>query len=235
MTVPEDYDRDPQRYRTGVATTRAHTGADLYARVAALLAERRVATVVDVGCAEGVLRAAIGGGRTRVVGLDRSPTMLAAHPSPVVCGDARRLPFRDGVADAVTALNVLYHLADPVPALREAARVLRQGGSLVVSTIARDDSPELARFWRRPATSFDTEDAPELLGGVFGAVRVWPWDAPLVTLPTADAVRDYLRTRHASPDVVEAAATELAVPLTVTKRGSLIEARHPAGPGRPPG
>lgn len=228
MTVPADYDRDPQRYRTGMATTRAHTSADLYASVAALLAERWATTVVDVGCAEGVLRGASGPGRTRVIGLDRSPTMLAAHPPPVVCGDARRLPFRDGIADAVTALNVLYHLPDPVPALREVARVLRPGGSLVVSTISRDDSPELARFWRRPPTTFDTEDAPELLGRVFGVVRVWPWDAPLVTLPTAAAVRDYLRTRHAGPEVVDAAARELAVPLTVTKRGSIIEARRSA-------
>jgi len=56
--------------------------------------------------------------------------------------------------------------------------------------IARDDSPEFSADWTRPATSFDAEDAPGHIGRVFDAVTVYPWDAPLVTLPSSAAIRD---------------------------------------------
>jgi SAM-dependent methyltransferase len=142
----------------------------------------------------------------------------------VVRADATRLPFADGVADAATAVNVFYHLPDPMPAIREAHRVLRHGGHLLAATIARSDSPELHGYWRPPATTFDTEEAPILLGQVFSTITVHPWDAPLVCLPSATAIRDYLLGRQAPPEVAEAAARELPVPLTLTKRGALIHA-----------
>jgi SAM-dependent methyltransferase len=145
-----------------------------------------------------------------------------------VRADATRLPFRAGCFDAVTALNVLYHLPDPLPALRAALRVLRPGGRVVVSAIGRDDSPELAAYWARPRTSFDAEDAPGLTGRVFGEVAVRRWDAPLVTLPDAAAVRDYLLGRQAPVAAADRAAAELPVPLTVTKRGALMVGTKPA-------
>jgi SAM-dependent methyltransferase len=154
--------------------------------------------------------------------------MVRAHPAPVVRGDAARLPFADDSFDAVAALDVLYHLADPRPALREARRVLRAGGTLLASAIARTDSPELARFWRRPAASFDAGDAPALVAEVFDRVTVHRWDAPLVTLPDASAVRDYLLGRQAPADATERAAEELPTLLRVTKRGALVV----AGAGR---
>jgi SAM-dependent methyltransferase len=131
----------------------------------------------------------------------------------------------DTVFDAVTPLNVLYHLSDPTPAGRETHRVQRAGGHLVASAIARNDSPEVNASWTRPATSFDADDAPGLLGRVFDSVTVHPWDAPLVTLPTPAAIRDYLLGRQAA-EVAAAAAREVPVPLHVTKRGALIVAKR---------
>ncbi|WP_448620281.1 class I SAM-dependent methyltransferase [Geodermatophilus sp. URMC 65] len=224
MNVPCDYDTDPERYRLGMRTARAHTGADLYGRVARLLGELGAGTVLDVGCADGALRAALPAPGPWLVGLDASETLLRDHPPPVLRADARRLPVRDRAVDAVTALNVLYHLPDPMPALREARRVLRAGGHLLAATIARTDSPEFSAYWSRSATSFDAEDAPGLLARVFDSVTVSAWDAPLVTLPDAAAIRHYLIGRQVRAEIAVAAADELPTPLSVTKRGALIVA-----------
>lgn len=232
MTVPFDYDEDPDRYRAAMAGIAAHSVADLYRWVAGLLDELGVRLVLEVGCAEGVLRAALPAA-VHLVGLDRSAELLRAHPAPVVRADAIRLPFRAATFDAVTAINMLYHLADPVPALLQARRVLRVDGHLVAATISREDSPELHRFWRRPMTSFDAEDAADLLRQVFDGVAVYPWDAQLVTLPDGAAIRGYLLGRQAPVDVADAAARELPVPLRVTKRGALLVAGRPRLAGRP--
>jgi SAM-dependent methyltransferase len=224
VSVPCDYDTDPERYRLGMRTARAHTGADLHGRVARLLSELGAGTVLDVGCADGALRATLSAPGPWLVGLDASETLLRDHPPPVLRADARRLPVRDRAVDAVTALNVLYHLPDPMPALREARRVLRAGGHLLAATVARTDSPEFSAYWSRSATSFDAEDAPGLLARVFDSVAVFAWDAPLVTLPDAAAIRHYLIGRQVRTEVAVAAADELPTPLSVTKRGALIVA-----------
>src|SRR5262249_54833255 len=152
--------------------------------------------VLDVGCGEGALAAA----RPGVIGLDRSPTMLAVAPPPTALGDAVALPFPDACFGAVVTVNVLYHLPEPARALEEARRVLRGGGMFAAATVARDDSPELAHVWRAEPTSFDAEEAPGIVASVFGEVDVDAWDAPLVRLPDHAAVRDYLIARFVPSD-----------------------------------
>lgn len=76
---------------------------------------------------------------------------------------------------------------------------------------------------------FDTEDAPRLVAAVFGSVETEPWDAPLVTLPDRDSVRDYLRARFVPLDqagrLAHAPTERGPLPLPVTKRGALVFAR----------
>ena len=104
--------------------------------------------VLDVGCGTG------GGVRAlatrfpevgRVVGIDKSETMIAeararteaagAHDSPVEFGvaDAHELPFPDGSFDAAFSLRVFEIVGEPRRALAEMARVLRPGGRIVVN------------------------------------------------------------------------------------------------------
>ncbi|WP_374469563.1 class I SAM-dependent methyltransferase [Phenylobacterium sp.] len=90
----------------------------------------------------------IGGGRSglawllypdaEVVSVDIDPALAAQGPGAgraiFVCADALRLPFGDGVFDAVTLFDVLEHIPDDARAAAEAARVTRPGGVVLVST-----------------------------------------------------------------------------------------------------
>jgi SAM-dependent methyltransferase len=89
-------------------------------------------TVLEVGCGTGHFAAWLGRRRHRVVGLDRSPEMLAElhrrHPRlPVVLGDRHTLPFRDGAVEVTLFVTTLEFLERPAIALREAVRVSRRG------------------------------------------------------------------------------------------------------------
>lgn len=229
MAPPPDYDSDPERFRLAGRVTRKYLiGArSLHDHVAAKLLNAGASRVLDIGCGEGALNRALPPRPPfRLVGLDASAVLLRAHPGPCVRADARRLPFRDATFDAAVAVNVLHHLDDPRLALREARRVLVPGGVLLASAICRDDSPELAPVWRPEPTAFDAEEAPDLACEVFGEIEVERWDAPLITLPDRDAVRDYLIARRMPRAEAAEAAGRLPTPLPVTKRGSLILARR---------
>ncbi|WP_051794211.1 class I SAM-dependent methyltransferase [Kibdelosporangium aridum] len=215
--VPFDYDSNPDRYRMGSKLSNDHSRINLYARVAARLTGADL--VLDVGCAEGVLCEAMPD--KRLIGLDMSMPFLRNHPAPRIQANATAIPFRDNTFDGVTAVNMLYHLTDPRPALKEAKRVLKPGGVMIAATIARTDSPEFAGYRTRPPTTFDAEEAPEIVRDVFGEVEVDAWDAPLLTLPTKASIRDYLLVRRVSREAADKAAQELDVPLSVTKRGAM--------------
>ena len=65
-----------------------------------------------------------------------------------VCGDACRLPFANGTFDAVTLLDVLEHIREDEAAAREALRVTRPGGAVLVSTPNLDWHYPFYRFMK---------------------------------------------------------------------------------------
>jgi len=93
--------------------------------------------VVDAGCGPAPLAAALRRRGISVVGVDLAEGMLReardAGAFPVQ-GTVEALPLRDACADAVLLLGVTTYASDPGPILREAARVLRPGGVLVVTS-----------------------------------------------------------------------------------------------------
>jgi ubiquinone/menaquinone biosynthesis C-methylase UbiE len=91
----------------------------------------------------------------RIVGVDLALHMLAhaerhravsPHGARVAFlqGNARGLDFADASFDAVFSNTILHHIPDPVPFLREARRVLRPGGALLIRDLYRPPTPERA-------------------------------------------------------------------------------------------
>lgn len=143
--------------------------------------------VLDLGCGscENAMWLPAG---CRYTGLDVSLVGLlmaaeAQRPGARVRGDSEGLPFADGAFDAVLSTYALEHFHDPGRTLREAARIVRPGGLLMIIGSTWDLPYEyppslppgrrfevtLRRLWRQLGTAlggahaFDTVRAPRVL------------------------------------------------------------------------
>lgn len=123
----------------------AHGVGDLSGRTllaALLVTAAQPRSILDVGCKGGWLLSYLARETDAhmLVGVDRDKAHLptAGGPVWVVVGDAQCLPVAEGRFDAVTLLDVIEHLprgTEPL-ALAEAARAIRPGGLLILSTPA---------------------------------------------------------------------------------------------------
>jgi 2-polyprenyl-6-hydroxyphenyl methylase/3-demethylubiquinone-9 3-methyltransferase len=111
------------------------------------------ATVVDLGCGGGYFCEPFARRGARVVGCDRSFRSVAAARAHwngnggeataratgprYLRADVAHAPLASGCADLVLLADVLEHVDDPRGAVAEATRLLKVGGRLYVSTIAR--------------------------------------------------------------------------------------------------
>lgn len=124
-------------------------------RVAAQLGDRRPCTVLDVACATGAQTRWLAQSGFSVVGVDLSPAMVQAAARrapllPFVCSSALSLPFPDASFDAVVLSLALHEHpeAERQAIAREAVRVLRREGRLVLADFCEPPRPQSHMPWR---------------------------------------------------------------------------------------
>lgn len=137
-------------------------------RHCALYEVKKGQAVLDIGCGTGIMFGRLkkcAGPRGRVVGLDFSHAMISrakakyrGPASAFVCGDAHRLPFANGSFDRIVCFSCFPHFRDKKKAVREAARVLKQGGMLVISHLC--SSRKIASIHRSAGAAVSKDFLP---------------------------------------------------------------------------
>ena len=153
------------------------------ARLVRMAGIKRGDRVLDMACGTGAAsrRAAAAAGRTgSVVGFDMSASALriarrfAGSASAHFClADAETVRFA-GAFDAAVCQYALFYFPDSLAALRNARRMLRDGGALAVA-VHGDNAPfftSILEAARRHVPGFDPPGAPDLgRFGTMGALR----------------------------------------------------------------
>ncbi len=103
--------------------------------------------VLDIASGDGVLAELLSPHADRYVCIDSSQRVVAAASErlrrfenvEVREGDMHALPFADASFDLVVLMHALTYAARPAQAVAEAARVLKPGGRLLLSSLARHE------------------------------------------------------------------------------------------------
>jgi ubiquinone/menaquinone biosynthesis C-methylase UbiE len=108
--------------------------------LAALLAGSEPGVALDAACGTGRQAAVLAELGHDVIGVDGNSAMLEKARSRVPLADLRMgdlgdLPVADDSVDLAVCSLALTHLADPAPAIRELARVVKPGGRIVLSDV----------------------------------------------------------------------------------------------------
>lgn len=103
--------------------------------------------VLDIASGDGVLAELLAPHSHRYVCIDTSARVVAAAAErlrrfrnvEVREGDMHALPFDEGSFDLVVLMHALTYASKPAQAVAEAARVLKRGGRLLLSSLARHE------------------------------------------------------------------------------------------------
>ncbi len=118
--------------------------------------------LLSVGCGQGNVERLLIRSGFEVIGLDPAIEWLAQRPKGMraVAGRAEEMPFAESVFDAVVFVASLQFVEDYQAALRQAYRVMRPHGRLVLMLL----NPESAFFLerqKRPDSFFSTIRHPD--------------------------------------------------------------------------
>jgi len=141
--------------------------------------------VLDVGFGDGYGAAYLAEVAREVVGIDvvagNIPWAQKKYPKPNLIFlhfDGRKIPFPDGTFDAAGAFQVIEHIPEPqiVPWLCEIKRVLKDGGTLYVSTLNVEHARKPGRPYEKliyHEKEFTAPELEEVLRSVFHEVCLY--------------------------------------------------------------
>lgn len=106
-------------------------------------------SILDVGCGPGLAAQVFSRRIGHVAGADAAAPFIEIARRRVPGGDFRvaemeLLPYADGTFEATTGFNAFQYAASPVNALREARRVVKAGGVIVIAVWGLPESCEAA-------------------------------------------------------------------------------------------
>jgi ubiquinone/menaquinone biosynthesis C-methylase UbiE len=147
MTRHVDYDVVAARYDKRYEARRFD---GIEAAILRFVGDSGCLDVTEVGCGTGHWLAGLQQRVRRAAGLDLSAEMLrrarkAAPFALLARGRAENLPWNTGSFDRVLCVNAMHHFDDSDEFLREARRVLRPGGRLLI--IGLDPHTGLDQWW----------------------------------------------------------------------------------------
>jgi SAM-dependent methyltransferase len=104
---------------------------------------------LDVGCGPGLAAQVFAQTIANVAGIDASAAFIEIARERLPgrnfrVGEMEMLPHADGSFDVVTGFNAFQYAASPINALREACRVLRPDGTVVIATWGLPEGCEAA-------------------------------------------------------------------------------------------
>lgn len=222
-----------------------HPRIDLPAAVLDLAALRGDETIADVGCGNGAYIAELSrrGHAGPVLGIDLSTGMLDAArrrvpAAALAAGDVAALPVRDQAASLTLAAHMLYHVPDPLAAVRELRRVTRPDGQAVVVLNGDSHLREL-RDLIAAALQITTSDPPlgdqlrlddgqELLGTEFTSVIRHDFTSEL-RIPGPAPIEHYVRSMISTHDQHDPGALAAAVASALPTGGDPFRVRSHTG------
>ncbi|HMF06100.1 MAG TPA: metalloregulator ArsR/SmtB family transcription factor [Methylocella sp.] len=132
-----------------------------------------VHALLDLGTGTGRMLELLGPLAAHAVGIDQSPQMLSIARVRIERGGLRNVQLRQGDIYAVPAAadsydlvvmhQVLHYLDDPLRAIREAARVLRPGGRLLIADFAPHEEEALRTSHAHRRLGFAREEVAGFL------------------------------------------------------------------------
>ena len=122
--------------------------------------------VLDIASGDGVLAELLAPHAHRYVCVDASQRVVAAAAErlrryanvEVREGDMHALPFKDASFDLVVLMHALTYAAKPAQAVAESARVLRKGGRMLLSSLARHEHRNVVEAYGHQNLGFSEKE-----------------------------------------------------------------------------